>query len=75
MKIPKYIRGIEQRDSTLEELYRNRNFYHFVYGEKQFNSTVEEVFAKYLGGTMMQTWGNDLIIERVAWEYDNGYLE
>jgi hypothetical protein len=73
MKTPATINSIEQRDAVLEELYLNRNFYCFLFGELKFNSTVEEVFAKYLAP--LQAAGNDLVIERVAWEYDNGYID
>jgi hypothetical protein len=72
MKTPKTINSIEQRDAVLEELYLNRNFYSFLFGEDKFNSTVEDVFAKYLAP--LQATGNELVIERTAWEDDNSYF-
>jgi hypothetical protein len=72
MKTPKTINSIEQRDAVLEELYLNRNFYSFLFGEDKFNSTVEDVFAKYLAP--LQATDNELVIERTAWEDDNSYF-
>lgn len=75
MKIPNRLLSIETRDKLLEDFYKNRNFLQFVHGEEYFNSQVEKVFALWLKGPAEQNWGNDLVIERVAWEHDNGYLE
>jgi len=76
MKLPNRLVSIEERDRLLNEFYNNRLFLQFVHGEEYFNNKIEELFGLWLKGPIgKEQWGNDLIIERTSWEYDNGYLD
>lgn len=73
MNIPTNIKSIEQRDRLLHDLYLNRQFLQFVKDEEYFNGKVEQIFDVWINGDKKVKWGNNLAVERLCWEHEQGY--
>jgi hypothetical protein len=68
--------SIQHRDSRLHELYRNRKFLEFMYGESYFEQQVRDIHWEWeQSGTFLKVSDTDILISMVAFEMDNGYLK
>ena len=68
--------SIQDRNHKLHELYRNRNFLEFVYGESYFDQQVRDIHWDWeQSGSWNQVSDQDVTISMVAFELDNGYAK
>lgn len=64
------------RDRILKEFYNSRGYYIFMFGKEWFDTKIRAVHFDWVNSEMSESsWGNDMIIEQICWESDNGYLE
>ena len=67
---------IQDRNSKLHQLYRNRKFLEFMYGESYFEQQVRDIHWHWeQSGTYLNVSDQDVTISMVAFELDNGYLK
>jgi len=67
---------IKDRDDILFELYNNRSFYIFFYGEDWFNKKAEKIHWDWLqSGTWLTVDDITVSITKTCWEVDKGFLD
>ena len=67
----------------LHELYGNRQFIQFVFGDEKFNQQALDIWANWLNGEpktlgepgSVQDYLNSPEFQKMCWELDNGYFE